>query len=153
MSNQINIIPLQPQLRQRKTKTNGSLAEWLGTGLQNRLQQFESARNLEEMETVTFQRVAVFCFLLGIRKLQFQKNVRYTHRHNRIFTLLLFLVLALPSALADETKTTQLDEFVLEAPIKENRSIDEQPVSYNAFYISDIEKKSTTAAQIGRAHV
>ena len=24
----------------------GSLAEWLGTGLQNRLQQFESARNL-----------------------------------------------------------------------------------------------------------
>ena len=25
---------------------NGSLAEWLGTGLQNRLQQFESARNL-----------------------------------------------------------------------------------------------------------
>ena len=145
MSNQINIIPLQPQLRQRKT--NGSLAEWLGTGLQNRLQQFESARNLEEMETVTFQRVAVFCFLLGIRKLQFQKNVRYTHRHNRIFTLLLFLVLALPSALADETKTTQLDEFVLEAPIKENRSIDEQPVSYNAFYLSDIEKKSTTAAR------
>ena len=25
----------------------GSLAEWLGTGLQNRLQQFESARNLK----------------------------------------------------------------------------------------------------------
>ena len=27
-------------------KTQGSLAEWLGTGLQNRLQQFDSARNL-----------------------------------------------------------------------------------------------------------
>ena len=26
----------------------GSLAEWLGTGLQNRLQQFESARNLKQ---------------------------------------------------------------------------------------------------------
>lgn len=25
----------------------GSLAEWLGTGLQNRLQQFDSARNLK----------------------------------------------------------------------------------------------------------
>ena len=29
-------------------KIKGSLAEWLGTGLQNRLQQFESARNLEK---------------------------------------------------------------------------------------------------------
>lgn len=28
-------------------KTQGSLAEWLGTGLQNRLQQFDSARNLK----------------------------------------------------------------------------------------------------------
>ncbi len=26
---------------------HGSLAEWLGTGLQNRLQQFDSARNLK----------------------------------------------------------------------------------------------------------
>lgn len=31
-------------------KTKGSLAERLGTGLQNRLQQFESARNLEEAQ-------------------------------------------------------------------------------------------------------
>ena len=28
---------------------NGSLAEWLGTGLQNRLQRFESARNLQKV--------------------------------------------------------------------------------------------------------
>lgn len=34
------IVPLQPQRR------NGSLAEWLGAGLQNRLRRFESARNL-----------------------------------------------------------------------------------------------------------
>ena len=27
-------------------KNKGSLAEWLGTGLQNRLRQFDSARNL-----------------------------------------------------------------------------------------------------------
>ncbi len=36
------VIPLQS-----KTKKLGSLAEWLGTGLQNRLQQFDSARNLQ----------------------------------------------------------------------------------------------------------
>lgn len=30
------------------TARYGSLAEWLGTGLQNRLQQFESARNLKK---------------------------------------------------------------------------------------------------------
>ena len=28
---------------------NGSLAEWLGTGLQNRLRRFESARNLKSL--------------------------------------------------------------------------------------------------------
>ena len=40
-------------LRERKdslslySQNQGLLAEWLGTGLQNRLQQFESARDLE----------------------------------------------------------------------------------------------------------
>jgi hypothetical protein len=29
-------------------KLKGTLAEWLGTGLQNRLQQFESARYLQQ---------------------------------------------------------------------------------------------------------
>ena len=29
-------------------KKKGSLAEWLGTGLQNRLRRFESARNLPQ---------------------------------------------------------------------------------------------------------
>lgn len=33
------------------TITHGSLAEWLGTGLQNRLQQFDSARNLKTFYT------------------------------------------------------------------------------------------------------
>ncbi len=31
---------------QRNRAKRGSLAEWLGTGLQNRLRRFESARNL-----------------------------------------------------------------------------------------------------------
>ena len=31
---------------QSQRRLNGSLAEWLGAGLQNRLQQFDSARNL-----------------------------------------------------------------------------------------------------------
>lgn len=35
------------------TITHGSLAEWLGTGLQNRLQQFDSARNLKTFYTAT----------------------------------------------------------------------------------------------------
>ena len=41
------VIPLQS-----KTKKPGSLAEWLGTGLQNRLQQFESARNLNNLRNL-----------------------------------------------------------------------------------------------------
>ncbi len=32
----------------------GSLAEWLGTGLQNRLQQFESARDLKKIAVNNF---------------------------------------------------------------------------------------------------
>ena len=35
-----NLVTLQAQT------TQGSLAEWLGTGLQNRLRRFDSARNL-----------------------------------------------------------------------------------------------------------
>lgn len=31
-----------------KPKTKGTLAEWLGTGLQNRLRRFESAKYLKE---------------------------------------------------------------------------------------------------------
>ena len=36
-----NLVTLQAQT------TQGSLAEWLGTGLQNRLRRFESARDLK----------------------------------------------------------------------------------------------------------
>ena len=47
-------LSLRPTREQK-----GSLAEWLGAGLQNRLQQFDSARNLEEKnkergDSVTF---------------------------------------------------------------------------------------------------
>lgn len=41
--NQKNILPLHSILREI-----GILAEWLGTGLQNRLRRFESARYLWE---------------------------------------------------------------------------------------------------------
>ena len=35
-----------------QNRNNGSLAEWLGTGLQNRLQRFESARNLKRVYSI-----------------------------------------------------------------------------------------------------
>ncbi len=38
---QINCLPLQSK------QEDGLLAEWLGTGLQNRLRRFESARDLK----------------------------------------------------------------------------------------------------------
>ncbi len=45
---------------------NGSLAEWLGTGLQNRLRRFESARNLKKnSEVVYLQHFRSFLFLGG----------------------------------------------------------------------------------------
>ncbi len=42
---QIIDVPLQPHLREMPTY--GTLPEWLGTGLQNRGQRFESARYLQ----------------------------------------------------------------------------------------------------------
>ena len=41
-------IEIKHYLCTRNPPHNGSLAEWLGAGLQNRLQQFESARNLSK---------------------------------------------------------------------------------------------------------
>ncbi len=73
--------------------------------------------------------------------------MRHTPPHKKLFVILLFSVFALTTTLAGEVKTTQLDEFVLEAPIKEGKNIEEQPVSFNAFYMSDIEKKNSTAAR------
>ena len=48
---QIIKFELTLQSQNRSTSIIGSLAEWLGTGLQNRLQQFESARNLKDDES------------------------------------------------------------------------------------------------------
>ena len=42
---------------------NGSLAEWLGAGLQNRLQQFDSARNLHIFRIQTH--TLWVCFVYG----------------------------------------------------------------------------------------
>jgi hypothetical protein len=41
---EFGLIPLQP------FKQKGSVAEWLGRGLQNLVQRFESARNLQKRE-------------------------------------------------------------------------------------------------------
>lgn len=41
---------------------NGSLAEWLGTGLQNRLRRFESARNLKKQERIRMKISNPFVF-------------------------------------------------------------------------------------------
>ena len=43
---QRNCLPLQSKQK------NGLLAEWLGTGLQNRLRRFESARDLKRSSVV-----------------------------------------------------------------------------------------------------
>ena len=47
---------------------NGSLAEWLGTGLQNRLRRFESARNLKESSENTDNKVFRSFLILRGRK-------------------------------------------------------------------------------------
>ena len=39
------------------------MAEWLGTGLQNQLQRFESARDLQALQALDFQ--GLFYFLHG----------------------------------------------------------------------------------------
>ena len=37
----------------KRKQLQGSLAEWLGTGLQNRLRRFDSARNLKRKSLVS----------------------------------------------------------------------------------------------------
>ena len=48
----------------------GSLAEWLGTGLQNRLQQFDSARNLKNDA-----RFGGHCCFIYTAKLQYRRLI------------------------------------------------------------------------------
>ena len=45
----------------------GSLAEWLGTGLQNRLQQFDSARNLKNDARFGGHCCFRACFIINIK--------------------------------------------------------------------------------------
>lgn len=42
------MLQLQKKVLSLRTETNGTLAEWLGTGLQNRRRRFESAKYLEK---------------------------------------------------------------------------------------------------------
>ena len=48
-------------------KRYGSLAEWLGTGLQNRLRRFESARNLTNRNETVFKRQPHFLFVVALQ--------------------------------------------------------------------------------------
>jgi hypothetical protein len=50
----LNFAPEKPK--------HGSMAEWLGNGLQNRVQQFESAWNLEDG-----RRLAAICRFLAVK--------------------------------------------------------------------------------------
>ena len=45
-------------------REKGSLAEWLGTGLQNRLRRFESARNLQNKKA---SKIDAFLFFRNYR--------------------------------------------------------------------------------------
>ncbi len=78
-----------------KQRGFGSLAEWLGTGLQNRLQQFESARNLKKSSELTqnfFLYSQTICFVDKISKQLFSKSLSYRCRvlsinfHNLLLT-------------------------------------------------------------------
>ncbi len=60
-------IGIKYYLCTRNPPHNGSLAEWLGAGLQNRLQQFESARNLSKPDFKSG-----FSFIVHIMSLGFQ---------------------------------------------------------------------------------
>ena len=53
------------------SQKQGSLAEWLGTGLQNRLQQFESARNLEK-KTESYLNQSFFVVSILIEFIEFK---------------------------------------------------------------------------------
>ena len=41
---------------------NGTLTEWLGSGLQNRRRQFESARYLNQSSEIVYKQFRSFCF-------------------------------------------------------------------------------------------
>ena len=52
-----NLVTLQAQT------TQGSLAEWLGTGLQNRLRRFDSARNLRSRAPLSDKMAELSAFI------------------------------------------------------------------------------------------
>lgn len=57
------VISLQTQ------NNNGSLAEWLGAGLQNRLRRFESARNLfKSLQSTEIQYMIARIFTFGLKR-------------------------------------------------------------------------------------
>ena len=60
-------IGIKYYLCTRNPPHNGSLAEWLGAGLQNRLQQFESARNLSKPDFKSGFSFIVHIMSLGFR--------------------------------------------------------------------------------------
>ena len=70
------IVPLHPQMG---NTPQGTMAEWLGTGLQNRLQQFESAWYLTNKKVSQSERL--FSFLPTI---YFRKNLKF-HQSAPIF--------------------------------------------------------------------
>lgn len=59
--NKINVVPLQPQIR------NGTLAERLGNGLQNRVEQFDSARYLFHKRGFLLSRYPPFCLFTPLK--------------------------------------------------------------------------------------
>ena len=65
----------------------GSLAEWLGTGLQNRLQQFESARNLQENEEIHSLFFALPYFSTPLRLFGLRPHDFAPARHNQCWAL------------------------------------------------------------------
>ena len=66
------IVPLHPQMG---NTPQGTMAEWLGTGLQNRLQQFESAWYLTNKKVSQIERL--FSFLPAA------KCITLTPNHNQ----------------------------------------------------------------------
>ena len=82
------VVPLQPLMG---NTPQGTMAEWLGTGLQNRLQQFESAWYLKKQRSFKhmFERpffFTVYTFIFSLKRIHtFDYYLYLFVRHNRAY--------------------------------------------------------------------
>lgn len=111
------------------------MAEWLGTGLQNRLQQFESARNLKYKRN---RKATLFLFRVEMIRMF---NLKW------LVSTLLFVAPAFSFANGAESEMEYLEEVEVVTDVKRSKPVEELPVSANSFNMTKLESSGLSSSK------